>query len=269
MPKKRSLTVFGALLTAAMLVLVAVPADATKYRKAESPEKKEFKHWLRAQNHDWRRWMYEQKYLWWKWVHEQKHLYYNGTWDANAKYGFPGSGSGDTGGNNDPGDTGGGDPPADVPKPRFEMLAEYNNLAVRDNRTGLVWEKNPNTGTVNFYAAWLTCARKNLNGQMGWRIPATADLTSLMDGVNPDQANDVLLPAGHPFSGIFAAPGVGYWSATQSKNLSGVMVQPLAVYFGLTASNGNMANTVGQMPYFNPAGVWCVHGAPIGPSVTD
>lgn len=270
MLKKRVVTAFGALLAAAMLVLVAVPADATNYSKADRSEKKEFKHWLRAQNHDWRRWMHEQKYHWWKWVHEQKHLFYKGEWDDSAKFEFPGSGNGDTGGTPPPADTGGTPPAPEPPKPRLEVLTEvYNGLAVRDNETGLIWEKNPNTGTVNFYAAWLTCARKNLNGQMGWRVPTTADLTSLMDGLNSDLAGDLLLPAGHPFGGILSAPGVGYWSATQSKNLQGVMVTPLAVYFGLNAAGGNLANTVGQMPYTNKAGVWCVRGGFMGPSVTD
>lgn len=268
MLNKRSMAVLGALLAAAMLVLLAVPADARNSSRHDRSEKKEFKHWLRAQNHDWRRWMHEQKYHWWKWVHEQKHLFYKGEWDSSATFEFPGSdsGSGDTGGNNDGGTT----EPAEEPKPRFEVLAEYNNLAVRDNRTGLVWEKNPNTGKVNFYTAWMHCARRNLNGQMGWRVPSTAEFTSLMDGVNPDQTGDLLLPDGHPFGGVFTAPGVGYWSATQGRNMStGGNITPLAVYFGLSAANGNLMNTVGQLSYMVPAGVWCVRGGLLGPSVTD
>ncbi len=273
MLKKRIVTVFGALLAAVMLVLVAVPADATRYTRAE---KREFKHWLRSENHDWRRWMHEQKYHWWKWVHEQKQLFYKGEWDRNAKFVPPGSDSGNSdngnpGGTTDPGNTGGGEPPATEPKPRFEVLTEvYNGLAVRDNETGLIWEKNPNTGKLNFYAAWMHCARKDLNGQMGWRMPATADFTSLMDGVNSDAAGDLLLPAGHHFGGIFTAPGVGYWSATQGRNMiTGGNRTPLAVYFGLSAANGSLANTVGQVPYGNLAGVWCVRGGFRGPSVTD
>ncbi len=272
MGKKKLVTVFGALVAAAMLVLVAVPADATNYKKAE---KKQFKHWLRSENHKWRSWMHMQKYEWWKWVHEQKHAFYNGKWDESATFEYPGSGSGnsdngDTGGGTDPGNTGGGDPPANTP--RFEVLTEdYNGLAVRDNETGLVWEKTPNTGTINFYGAWMQCARRDLHKHMGWRLPATAELTSLMDGMNSDTQQDLLLPDGHPFVGIFTAPGMGYWSATQSKNPNGVNVTPLAVYFSKSSANGNLANTVGQLAYANSvnAGVWCVKGGLIGPSVTE
>ncbi len=270
MLNKTAVTVFSTLLVAGMLTVAVVPADAKNYTRAE---KKEFKHWLRAQNHDWRRWMHEQKYEWWKWVHEQKHSFYQGEWDRDAKFAFPGSDNGypdpGTGGTTDPGTT--SEPPANESKPRFEVLVEYNNLAVRDNESGLIWEKSPNTGTINFYGAWMQCARRDLHMQMGWRLPATAELTSLMDGMNSDTQQDLLLPDGHPFVGIFTAPGKGYWSATQSKNSSGVNVTPLAVYFSKSSANGNLANTVGQLAYANSvnAGVWCVKGGLIGPSVTD
>ncbi len=272
MLKKRLVTVFGALLAAAMLVLVAVPADATNYRRTDRSEKKQFKHWLRAQNHDWRRWMHEQKYHWWKWVHEQKHLYYQGDWDANAKFEFPGSGSGngDTGGTPPPADTGDTPPTPEPPKPRFEMLAEYGDMAVRDNRTGLIWEKSPNTGTVNFYIAWDNCARKNLNGQMGWRIPTTADLTSLVDGAG-DGTGLLLLPQGHPFQGLFTTGVRGYWSGTQGRTTVGTFAQPYVVYFSVSANGGMIGNTVGRVPHNSEtfAGVWCVSGGLTGPSVAD
>lgn len=271
MLNKRSMTLFGALLGAAMLMLAAVPADATNYGRQDRSEKKEFKHWLRAQNFDWRRWMHEQKYQWWKWVHEQKHLFYQGEWDPNAQYAFPGSdsGSGDTGGTGGSTDTGGDPPPPEEPKPRFEVLAEYGNMAVRDNETGLVWEKSPNTGTVNFYIAWLNCARKNYNGKMGMRLPTTADLTSLIDGVG--DGNGLLLPKDHPFQGIFSTGVKGYWSATQGKTNVGTFAEPLVVYLSVSATGGDLVNTVGRVPHNSEtfAGVWCVHGGLMGPSVAD
>ncbi len=268
MLKKRIVTVFGALLAAVMLVLVAVPADATRYTRAE---KREFKHWLRSENHDWRRWMHEQKYHWWKWVHEQKQLFYKGEWDRNAKFVPPGydsgnsdtgntggtSDTGNTGGTSDTGNTGGGEQPAE-PKPRFELMPDYANMAVRDNETGLVWEQSPNTGIVNLQAAWQHCARREVGGRMGWRLPAMSELTSLMD-INKPDPNGLMLAEGH----LFAIPAdtTGYWSAT------GFQGGNFAVWYGATIFSGNPANLVGSMNVFSSNRVWCVKGSVQGPSI--
>lgn len=262
MLKKSLVTVLSTLLVAGSLTVAVGPADAKNYSKSE---KKEFKHWLRAQNHDWRRWMHEQKYHWWKWVHEQKHLFYQGDWDAEAKFPYPGydSGNGDTGGGTDPGNTGGGDPPAPVDVPRFQMLTEYADLAVRDNETGLIWERSPNTGVINLQGAWQHCARREVGGRMGWRLPAMSELTSLMDTVNPDVANGYVLASGHPFTGISTSKG--YWSATGSNGGN------FAVWYGHSVfdqgTGGNPANLVGAMGVFTSNHVWCVKGGVQGPSI--
>ncbi len=272
MVNKSLATVFSTLLLAGMLGVAVGPADAANSKGAEKNEKKRvFKHWLRAQSHDLRRWMHKERYEWWKWVYTQKKEFYENGGELGA-YTFPGEGGSDTTSPPDPGP--GETPPSGdtTQTERFTVLnGEYAALAVRDNMTGLVWEKSPNTGTINFYGAWMQCARRDLHKQMGWRLPATAELTSLMDGMNSDTQQDLLLPDGHPFVGIFTAPGMGYWSATQSKNPNGVNVTPLAVYFSKSSANGNLANTVGQLAYANSvnAGVWCVKGGLIGPSVTD
>jgi hypothetical protein len=58
---------------------------------------------------------------------------------------------------------------------RFVILAAFNNDAVLDKNTGLVWEKAPSlTSTESWFDARLTCANKNVGNQKGWRLPSMA-----------------------------------------------------------------------------------------------
>jgi hypothetical protein len=102
---------------------------------------------------------------------------------------------------------------------RFVVLANFNNEAVRDNATGLVWERDPlspggsgqgDAGTADSWAiAANKCIRKGVGGQKGWRLPAPHEIGSLIDvSVSRD---DVRLPPGHPFLNI----GTDfYWTAS-------------------------------------------------------
>ena len=93
---------------------------------------------------------------------------------------------------------------------RFVVLAAFNNAAVLDNNTGLVWEQSPATpageGTQNGGAR--TCLRKTTGGQQGWRLPAIPELASLLD---PTVSPSPTLPVGHPFTNVQSGY---YWSAT-------------------------------------------------------
>lgn len=82
--------------------------------------------------------------------------------------------------------------------------------AVRDNETGLVWEKAPDF--VNF-RPWRSglqhCANRITGGRMGWRLPSLSELSSLVDPSAADPGPR--LPMGHPFLNVQS--GV-YWSAS-------------------------------------------------------
>lgn len=97
---------------------------------------------------------------------------------------------------------------------RFVVLADFNNEAVLDRETGLVWEKAPSTGiypwSIEGGTAALFCADKIVGVRKGWRLPSIVELTSLIDPsiALPGPA----LPLGHPFTNIQAASY--YWSAT-------------------------------------------------------
>ena len=96
---------------------------------------------------------------------------------------------------------------------RFVVLAAFNNAAVRDNETGLVWEQSPRTETEDWPNARLGCARKFVGNRLGWRLPSIPELASLLDPSVADPGPT--LPAGHPFTGVQPAL---YWSATTGAN---------------------------------------------------
>ena len=91
---------------------------------------------------------------------------------------------------------------------RFQVLPAFQNAAVLDKETGLVWEQSPDTGTRDWGSARTFCANKNVGGRKGWRLPSVPELASLVD---PNATSAPFLPAGHPFTNIQSA---FYWSAT-------------------------------------------------------
>ncbi|MGH7216047.1 MAG: hypothetical protein ACREIG_02295, partial [Nitrospiraceae bacterium] len=50
---------------------------------------------------------------------------------------------------------------------RFVVLAAFNNEAVLDKETGLVWEKSPQSAAVSSLNARLACANKAVGGRKG------------------------------------------------------------------------------------------------------
>jgi len=77
--------------------------------------------------------------------------------------------------------------------------------AVLDNETGLVWQRDPETSAVTWYAAASNCRVAATGGKYGWRLPATHELASLLD------TSADFLPDGHPFGGQAAVTGE-WWS---------------------------------------------------------
>jgi hypothetical protein len=89
---------------------------------------------------------------------------------------------------------------------RFTILPEFNNEAVRDNNTGLVWEQTPPTiSGVTWAQATLHCLQKQVGGTTGWRLPSIVELNSLRDPTLPS-----------PFVPTSVFPNVNgdFWSAT-------------------------------------------------------
>ena len=127
---------------------------------------------------------------------------------------------------------------------RFVLLAAFNNDAVRDNNTGLVWEKSPQTVPATWNGARFACINKNIGGQKGWRLPSITDLASLIDPsvTSPGPT----LPSGHPFHNIQSA---GYWSATTNVEDAS---DAWFVYFGRGFVDHDSKTHTGH--------AWCVRG---------
>lgn len=129
---------------------------------------------------------------------------------------------------------------------RFVTLAAFNNDAVLDKNTGLVWEKSPATTANPWGLARSTCLNKNVGGQKGWRLPAIAELTSLIDPSVPSPGP--ILPPSHPFTNVLS---LTYWSA------STVTDNPVNAWTVNFVSSEAVSN-LNQKADTNR--VWCVRG---------
>jgi hypothetical protein len=137
--------------------------------------------------------------------------------------------------------------------PRFVVLSNLNNDAVLDRETGLVWEKAPSTAQVTLNGAQGRCLNLKTGGRMGWRLPKSDELFSLLD---PTQTNNLLggpsaLPVGHPFVGT--GGNTDYWTIDQdappfNNNLSLIHVFTNAGEFNTDDYN------------YSNARAWCVRG---------
>lgn len=137
---------------------------------------------------------------------------------------------------------------------RFTVLAAFNNQAVRDNQTGLVWEQTPDTTPRDWGEAAATCLRLISGEQKGWRLPAIPELTSLID---PSVAHPaVTLPPGHPFTNVQPGP---YWSATSRADDP---TNAWVVHFGLVSGEVRIENKTQkfQSPAVYSYRAWCVRG---------
>src|SRR5687768_3772974 len=83
---------------------------------------------------------------------------------------------------------------------RFVILPGFNNAVVRDNNTGLVWERSPSAPANTWSVSRTTCLNSGVGVQKGWRLPSIVELMSLVDESIP--APGPKLPPGHPFQNV-------------------------------------------------------------------
>ena len=131
---------------------------------------------------------------------------------------------------------------------RFTILPDFNNQAVRDNETGLVWERSPSSSTASWYEAVRTCWLRQVSGRAGWHLPMIEELASLVDPTVPTPGP--ALPLGHPFQNVQQS---AYWSATTDVRVEFLPTQAwevrLHIRFGVSGIIGDSSNFV-----------WCVRG---------
>jgi hypothetical protein len=138
-----------------------------------------------------------------------------------------------------------------IDSPRFQVLKQFNDEAVLDRETGLVWERRPTTERLAWPTARLVCAQKGVGGRGGWRLPAFYELTSLVD---PSVRSTPQLPVGHPFLDVQAVP---YWTDTPFAEEPGFV---LAVSFLFVSANAGQINVHDHNLGSGPCPAWAVRG---------
>jgi hypothetical protein len=137
---------------------------------------------------------------------------------------------------------------------RFICLTDWNNEAVLDRETGLVWQRTPiefrSPGTF-WRSAAFACYSAQTGNRMGWRLPTADELASLIE---PTQSSPAL-PAGHPFQQILALRG--YWTASPASTNNNPSAEDLAFYV-IFAGNGQVTDDLKSNNHL----VWCVRGGP-------
>jgi hypothetical protein len=85
---------------------------------------------------------------------------------------------------------------------RFRCV--LSNQAVLDVETGLVWERDIDTGAfLNWHAANAGCQGQEIGARRGWRVPSYEEIASL---------TEPSFPSSHPFTNV--AFDTNYWTAT-------------------------------------------------------
>ena len=131
---------------------------------------------------------------------------------------------------------------------RFVVLAAFNNEAVLDKNTGLVWERAPSEFGLDWFSAKDLCLNKNVGGTVGWRLPSVAELSSVRDPA----LSAPFVPAS-AFTNVLKNT---YWSATETVWVTGSSDHAWLVYFGDEVD----LTRVGHGPKDIQHGVWCVRG---------
>ena len=126
---------------------------------------------------------------------------------------------------------------------RFTVLRNWDNAAVLDKETGLVWEQSPDSApTYTWAEAQDHCNNLQVSNRMGWRLPTLQELTSLIDTSQADPS----LPSAHPFSNV---ANTFYWTATTyGPNTSFAWVLDLSDHSAFDGSKVSVLRA------------WCVRG---------
>ena len=124
--------------------------------------------------------------------------------------------------------------------PRFDCV--FNDLAVLDRETGLVWERTPSSSTFTWVGAIEACAELAIVNRLGWRLPTIVELSSLLV---LDAGDD--FPDGHPFSTPVQQP---LWSSTTNPGAP-------TLAWGVTPFVGGVVQNLVKTSTWRK---WCVRG---------
>jgi len=143
---------------------------------------------------------------------------------------------------------------------RFQVITAMNSNAVLDKETGLVWARSPSGFSINYIGAFNNCLSEGgTKVRGGWRLPTTAELTSLWDS---SASAAPFLPNGHPFMNVQA--GSVYWTANTIFDPAnpGKLARTLSFDGQFFPTPGSADKLTGSLMF------WCVRG-PGGGSVIE
>ena len=148
---------------------------------------------------------------------------------------------------------------------RFVVLSNWNNEAVLDRETGLVWQRQPSTSLVSWYDASSFCDVVAIGHRRGWRLPTLAELSSLGE-YQPNGAFDV--PPGNPFIGYVF---FDFWVDTVQQR---VLLSEVDAFLTYTQAFGETPPPSATGPFTGlgsspkdavVAGAWCVRSGSAAP----
>ena len=136
---------------------------------------------------------------------------------------------------------------------RFEVLKDFNDEAVLDHETGLVWEKVPETARLGWAFLDGECYAHFIGGRLGWRPPTLEELLTLMD---PLQNLTGKLPVNSPFDlGAIDIDNLrSFWTATSDNVIPAT--QDFAFYANFEPGGSFNTDDKGSASHR----AWCVRG---------
>lgn len=129
---------------------------------------------------------------------------------------------------------------------RFAILSAFQEEAVLDRTTQLIWERSPSTSEITWSTAQTRCSLKSVGGQTGWRLPSFIELMTLIEPTLHQNSSLPALPPGHPFHRIKAGP---YWTSDTSPS------EPAQAY-AVDLLRADVALRQKDQPH----PLWCVRG---------
>ena len=141
---------------------------------------------------------------------------------------------------------------------RLVLLAQFNNEAVLDKETQLVWQRYWPNNAVAQRDAYRFCNYSTSGGRSGWRLPTVTELYSLMD---PGVSGPIKLPAGHPFRTADDQPlpvSRILWTSTFDRRSPQAVGVASSYWYWVFTLSGIDAFSIGSSSAYN---YLCVRGA--------
>ena len=144
---------------------------------------------------------------------------------------------------------------------RFQILPSFNNEAVLDRETGLIWQRTPSNTVVNLsyeFAQGQCITETSTGGRFGWRLPTIEEMMSLVKPGNDNIGNP--LPPPPAFFNYDQDAG-RFWTSTTSAD-DATLVYFFFITFVKPPNDPGRVGAGALRGGINGASakVWCVRG---------